>query len=614
MRDLHLLPTPRALEPLGQPLATARLTGIALRGGDPSLGAVAERLQRAVLDEHGVRWRLRAAPMDDEPALTLALGAPDAPDHTQGYRLTIDASGVVVSAADAAGLFYGCQTLRQLMRQRPDHLPGCVVEDHPDLPARGVMLDISRDKVPNDETLYRLVDQLAEWKINQLELYTEHTFAYRRHREVWAQASPMTPDDVLRLDRHCRDRYIELVPNQNSFGHLHRWLELPAYRHLAEAPEGWVGPDGTWRPVPFSLNPTDPASLRLLDGLYGELLPHFTSLEFNVGCDETWDLGQGASKQACERIGKGRVYLEFLLAIHRLVSAHGRRMRFWGDIIIEHPELVPELPQDVTVLEWGYEADHPFAEHAATFASSKLPFYVCPGTSSWNSIGGRTENCLANIDGAVRHGLANGAAGCLVTDWGDNGHWQHPPASYLGFAAGAALSWCYQCNRDVDLAAVLDLHVLRDRAGVGGSLLQRLGKVHEHLGRPLHNATVLFRTLRARPDATEFLDGVDPQGFRSALAEANELLERVSEIRIQRPDAELVARELSNALQMLAHACKRGSFLLEGAGDAASLAADLRGILGEYRELWAARNRIGGLHDSTRRLEEVVREYAPARA
>jgi hexosaminidase len=406
MRDLHLLPTPRALEPLGQPLATARLTGIALRGGDPSLGAVAERLQRAVLDEHGVRWRLRAAPMDDEPALTLALGAPDAPDHTQGYRLTIDASGVVVSAADAAGLFYGCQTLRQLMRQRPDHLPGCVVEDHPDLPARGVMLDISRDKVPNDETLYRLVDQLAEWKINQLELYTEHTFAYRRHREVWAQASPMTPDDVLRLDRHCRDRYIELVPNQNSFGHLHRWLELPAYRHLAEAPEGWVGPDGTWRPVPFSLNPTDPASLRLLDGLYGELLPHFTSLEFNVGCDETWDLGQGASKQACERIGKGRVYLEFLLAIHRLVSAHGRRMRFWGDIIIEHPELVPELPQDVTVLEWGYEADHPFAEHAATFASSKLPFYVCPGTSSWNSIGGRTENCLANIDGAVRHGLA----------------------------------------------------------------------------------------------------------------------------------------------------------------------------------------------------------------
>jgi hexosaminidase len=199
------------------------------------------------------------------------------------------------------------------------------------------------------------------------------------------------------------------------------------------------------------------------------------------------------------------------------------------------------LPEDVTVLEWGYEADHPFAEHAATFASSRLPFYMCPGTSSWNSIGGRTDNCLANIDGAVRHGLANGATGCLVTDWGDNGHWQHLPASYLGFAAGAALSWCYQSDQDVDLPAVLDRHALRDRAGAGGSLLQRLGRAHEHLGRPLHNSTVLFRTLRATPDATEFLAGVDPQRFRDALAEVNGLLEQVSEIHSDRPDAELVA-------------------------------------------------------------------------
>ncbi len=614
MRDLHLLPSPRTLEPSGQPLATSRLTGIVLHGDDPALFGVAERLQQAVLVEHGLRWRLRAIEANSEPVVVLALGTPDAPDHVQGYRLSIDAAGVVVSANDAAGLFYGCQTLRQIMRQRPDRLPGCVVVDHPDLPARGVMLDISRDKVPNDETLYRLVDQLAEWKLNQLELYTEHTFAYGHHRDVWVQASPMTPDDILRLDRYCRDRFIELVPNQNSFGHLHRWLALPAYRHLAEAPDGWVGPDGSWRPVPFSLNPTDPASLQFLDGLYAELLPHFTSRAFNVGCDETWDLGQGASRLACERIGKGRVYLEFVLAIHRLVTRYGRRMHFWGDIIIQHPELVPELPQDVTVLEWGYEADHPFAEHVATIASSKLPFYVCPGTSSWNSIGGRTDNCLANVDSAVRHGLANGATGCLVTDWGDNGHWQHLPASYLGIAAGAALAWCYDRNRDADLSALMDRHVLRDRAGVGGDLLHRLGRVHEPLGQSLHNATILYRTLRAKPDATAFLAGVDPRGFRTALDEANALLELVSEVRSDRPDAELVARELRHALQMLAHACKRGTFLLEGEGDAAALAADMRSILGEYRELWAARNRIGGLQDSTRGLEEVVMEYAPTRA
>lgn len=614
MRHLILLPAPRSLERHGEALATRRLKRIKLRGDDPSLLAVAHGLATAVLEEHDLRWTSSAAGADGEPAVTLELGAPHAPAERDGYRLVIDGMGVVVSAGDAAGLFYGCQTLRQILRQQPELLPGCIVEDHPDYPARGVMLDISRDKVPRNETLYALVDQLAEWKINQLQLYTEHTFAYRDHREVWAQASPMTHDDILRLDSYCRDRFVELVPNQNSFGHLHRWLELPAYRHLAEAPEGWLGPDGTPRAVPFSLNPTDPASLRFLDGLYAELLPHFTSRKFNVGCDETWDLGQGASRAACDRKGKGRVYLEFLLAIHELVTRHGRTMHFWGDIIIEHPELVPELPDDVTVLEWGYEADHPFAEHAATIAASGLPFYVCPGTSSWNSIGGRTTNCLTNIESAVRHGLAHDATGFLNTDWGDNGHWHHPPASYLGLAAGAALAWCYERNNDVDIPAVLDRHVVRDRAGVAGGILYEAGRLHEPLEWPMHNSTILYRTLRAPPDSAEFLAGTDPRRFRVALATTNELLERVTEMRSSRPDAELVARELTNALQLLAHACKKGSFMVDGAGDAASLATELRGILGEYRELWSVRNRIGGLHDSTRRLEEIVREYAAARA
>jgi hexosaminidase len=609
-----LLPAPRRLEWHGEALATARVKQIRLRGDDRMLFGVARHLAAAVLEEHDLRWQLSAADAGGEPAVALELGTPNAPSQREGYRLRIDGAGVVVTGADAAGLFYGCQTLRQILRQGPELLPGCTVEDHPDYAARGVMLDISRDKVPTNETLYRLVDRLAEWKVNQLELYTEHTFAYRDHREVWAQASPMTHDDVLRLDAYCRDRFVELVPNQNSFGHLHRWLGLPAYRHLAEAPDGWIGPDGTPREVPFSLNPTDGASLRFLDGLYAELLPHFTSRKFNVGGDETWDLGQGASRAACERKGKGRVYLDFLLALHDLVTRHGRTMHVWGDIIIQYPELVGELPDDVTVLEWGYEADHPFAEHTATIAATGLPFYVCPGTSSWNSIAGRTTNCLANIESAARNGLARGATGFLVTDWGDNGHWHHPPASYLGLAAGAALAWCYESNRDLDIATVLDRHVVRDRAGVAGGILVEAGKLHEHLERPMHNATILYRTLRTKPDPAEFLAGVDARGFRSALAATQALLERVTEIRPSRPDAELLTRELTNALQLLAHACRKGTFIVEGSGDAASLATELRGILGEYRELWSERNRIGGLHDSARRLEEVIREYGAARA
>ena len=209
------------------------------------------------------------------------------------------------------------------------------------------MLDISRSKVPTLETLFDLVDMFSGWKINHLELYTEHTFAYENHREVWAQASPMTGEDILSLDAYCRERFIELVPNQNSFGHMHHWLELPRYNHLAECPEGFelTLHGHTSQMPPFSLNPTDPRSVEFMGELFSELLPHFSSEKFNVGCDETWDVGRGRSARAVEEKGAGRVYLDYLLGIHDLVKRHRRTMHFWGDIIIQHPELVPELPE-----------------------------------------------------------------------------------------------------------------------------------------------------------------------------------------------------------------------------------------------------------------------------
>ena len=102
------------------------------------------------------------------------------------------------------------------------------------------MFDVTRDRVPTLQTLFDLVDLLAGLKLNQLQLYTEHTFAYRGHEVVWQDASPITGEEVLTLDAYCRERYVELVPNQNSFGHMHRWLKHEEYVHLAESAEGMM--------------------------------------------------------------------------------------------------------------------------------------------------------------------------------------------------------------------------------------------------------------------------------------------------------------------------------------------------------------------------------------
>src|SRR5690606_12032611 len=319
----------------------------------------------------------------------------------QGYVLTVgEREGISIQPGGEPGLQYALATLAQLIRAAEGapgqlELPSLVIQDWPDVPRRGVLLDISRDKVPTLATLKSLVDRLASFKLNQLQLYMEHAFAYPGHELVWRDASPLCAEEIRELDDHCAARHVELVPNQNSFGHMQRWLVHPPYRALAECPDGFEHP-WNWSGEPYGLCATDPASLRFLEGLYDALLPNFRSHQFNVGLDETFDLGAGRSRAACEARGTERVYLEFLREVHARVQARGRTMQFWGDIVIKRPDLLPELPRDAIALEWGYEADHPFAEHLAQLRAAGLACYVCPGTSSWCSIAGRTENALLN--------------------------------------------------------------------------------------------------------------------------------------------------------------------------------------------------------------------------
>ena len=298
------------------------------------------RVGRA-LERRGISW---------EPASEAAIrfergevaGGPEA------YGLAVDERHAVVTAATDAGLAHGASTLAQLIdaaeKQGSDlAVPGVEIEDQPVLVRRGAMLDVSRDRVPTMDTLFSLVELFAGWKLNQLQLYTEHTFAYAGHAEVWHDASPLTPDEIRALDAFCRERNIELVPNQNCFGHMHRWLKHDRYRPLAEVPEGVKHPFAVV-PEPFSLCPTDPRSLELVEDLLDQLLPCFTSDEVNVGLDETFDLGQGRSRDACAERGVGRVYLEFLREVHKRVEARGKRMQFWADVLLHHPELVAEVP------------------------------------------------------------------------------------------------------------------------------------------------------------------------------------------------------------------------------------------------------------------------------
>jgi len=614
MDTFALLPYPRSLVSLPGSFPISDHHFIAIDSPDPrKLFSSGKKIQES-LNSQGIHHEIIAGCYAGEDQIDIILRIlTDSALPPQGYQLEISPQGIVIESSTEAGIFYGACTLQQLLAcSHAASLPCLMVNDWPDFPARGVMLDISRDKVYTLETLLSLVDKLASWKINQLQLYTEHTFAYRRHPDVWAKASPFTGEDILHLDAYCKERFIDLVPNQNSFGHMHRWFSHPNYYPLGEL--AGVKDQSWWGGGSFSLCPGDPRSLSLIKGLYDELLPHFSSHLFNVGCDETFDLGLGRSKDDCEARGKGRVYLDFLLKIYELVSSHNHTMQFWGDIITQYPDLVAELPRDSIALEWGYEASSPAAEHCEKFSTAGIPFYVCPGTSSWNSIAGRTDNALGNLRTAAQNGLKYGAIGFLNTDWGDNGHWQVLPVSYLGFAAGAASAWNYQADQTLELARALSLYGFQDHSFSLGQVAYDLGNVYQSVGFVPGNSSALFHILQMRfSEIREYADRIDPNSLNHVLEVIDQAVEPLALARSKAPDAALLMREFEQTARELRHACRRG-MLAFGIGDQspADLDLDLREIMIEYQNLWLARNRPGGLVDSLARFEKTRQDYVEA--
>lgn len=539
----------------------------------------------------------------------------------EAYELIASGHSVTVRASTEAGRRCALLTLTQWLRL---HEPGALVTglsviDEPDLRERGVMLDVSRDRVPTMAAACQLIELLASVKINQLQLYTEHTFAYTGAEHIWGSASPWTASEIAALDAFAASWGVELVPNQQSFGHMHRWLSHDSHRHLSEVPGGVEHPFHHER-QPFSLCPTDPACIAFLAQLYDELLPNFTSLKLNVGLDETFDLGQGRSKQAVEERGVAAVYLDFLREVHQLVAERGRTMQCWADILLHHPEVVPELPQDCEPILWGYEASHPLMEEAEVLSRSCASFQIAPGTSSWQSLGGRTDNCVQNLRAAAAAGRRWGAGGLLITDWGDRGHLQPMPISYLGFIHGAECAWngaAAEARSDAELAQQLDLFAFKDTSSGLGKLALELGRAADACGVETQNMTALFYPIgfpeRTLPD--ERVPGLSPASYEIGMERVRALQGALNECNSSSTEAQLCHAELRWVVDLMETSCALGGArTLSAEGSALSelkatnkreIAEKLNALAERHAALWLVRSRPGGLEDSAERLLRV---------
>jgi hexosaminidase len=534
--------------------------------------------------------------------------------NCEAYRLIISREGIEIRAGADAGAYYAVQTLRELVAIYGKVLPVCRIEDEPDFRRRGVYLDCSRGKVPKLKTLKELAAWLSHWKINELQLYVENVFTFKRHPDIGKGYSPFTPEEILSLQEHCKKHHIRLVGSLSSFGHFEKILSLPKYAHLGEKP-GFRGfPGGT------TLCPIDPGSIKLIAELYGEFMPLFEAEDFNVCCDETWELGRGRSEKKVLRVGAGQVYLDFLLKIYRLCERHGKRMNAWADIVLNHPELLTKLPRDMVLLNWEYEQNGKNIKRTKEIAEAGLSMMVCPGTSGWLTHGTRLPNSMGNVTNFAAQGRKYHAEGLLNTDWGDNGHRNFLGVSLHSFAHGAANAWNGRAVDNDRFTENFCYQAFGQRDGRMAKAIRLLGSTYITCGKTSPNKSLLFQSFfepMLKDKTIEFsaIDLMSEKGLRRIAAGLSDDSIWPADVKSIGGFEQLALKELKLAARMDCLASRRALIAKALRADSTSslragqrvksselrkLSRQMRDIGRDFKGLWLARNKLSRLNDNMR--------------
>ena len=254
----------------------------------------------------------------------------------------------------------------------------------------------------------------------------------------------LTKDEIRQLDRYCQDNFIEFIPSLSTFGHLYELLEREDYKHLRvkkgerSDPNFWRG-----RMRHHTIDPREPDSIKVIKSLIDQYIPLFSSDTFNICCDETFDL----KKLADEGYDVGKLYSDFVKQIIAHVKSRGKKVMMWGDILLQHPEQIDELPDDTCFLNWFYRLNPP-EENVTRFAQSGKPQIVCPGTTTWNRFCEGVDIEENNICLMAEYGHKHGAVGVLNTNWGDWGNPCSVELAMYGMVLGAEKSWTVSTPAD----------------------------------------------------------------------------------------------------------------------------------------------------------------------
>ena len=319
-------------------------------------------------------------------------------NYSQAYRLTIEPRKITIEYEGAKGLEYARLTLAQL-RQLHDTMPCCTILDWPAYKYRGWMDDQSRGPVPHAAYRQKQWQTLHALKYNFCNYYTEHTL----YQEEFPDLAPAYLAD-------CTPHPDEVI-NLQLFAHAEETLRIPFYEDLMDSRANF-----------------NPANPKVYDFLRKRIKAAYDRIPnspfFIINCDETEQLGTGRAKKLVDEKGADQVYVDFINKCYEMVKSEGTnaiRLAMWGDIVAKNPDMMRQLPKDMTYIMWAYEPIDSFRHLIAPFKNQGNPFWVAASTGHSATMTSTPQRYIKNIANLYRDGYRDGAEGAMLTCWDDNG-------------------------------------------------------------------------------------------------------------------------------------------------------------------------------------------------
>ncbi len=532
------------------------------------------------------------------------------------YAIEVSTSGISITYSTQEGQYRALTSLRQIIDYEAGVVPFCKVQDKPQFKRRGYMLDISRCRMPKMDRIKLLIDQLSDLKYNEFQLYMESfCFKYDTYPQYTADFDCLTPEDIRELDDYCAERFIDLVPNQNCFGHMGTWLAQPELAHLEV---------GYPNEKSATLNILEEEALTLVENIFDSLLPHFKSQYVNIGLDEAYGLGKFQLEQVCKEQGADNVFMDYLNRISDLISRkYGKTVMFWNDMITNYPDSFKRIPENAVVLNWGYDLIKSILveKKCQDLQKKNARYYVCPGNAVWLSFTGRFDVMSVNLRTYAEMGRTYGAEGYLLTDWGcGEGHMHNPVWSLVPAALAGQYAWNVGAEQNGgmlknDLVYLAEQYVDKYIFGTkAANLVSRMQNYYTLEPIRVHGSTmcgIMFRKSLAQSKLDGWFD-LDEVGNDFYFDNVIWYMERcLAELdKVENLDEEYRRQIVSNAKMVILaeEFMKVRTHHGTTQDNARRLIAMIDEIYAEHKDLWLTMNYEKGIEDFLGQLEDKKQE------